>query len=94
MNEKEIQKINLCLNIISIDKMLKGTIKMLEKEHIEDIDLFAFNTILKSIEDKVNLIKKYNIGYETVKEIVNKNKNEFDKEQEKAINELINEYGK
>lgn len=89
MNEKERKELNLCLNIITIDTMINKTIGILENTDNTNIDILGIDAVLKTIQDKLNIIKKYNIDHEKIKDIVNKNKSELDTEQQNALNELI-----
>lgn len=89
MNEKERKEINLCLDIINIDNMINKIIDILQNRDITDIDILGIDTVLKTIQNKLNIIKKYDIDHETIQEIVNKNKSELDTEQQKALDDLI-----
>ena len=89
MNEKERKEINLCLNIINIDNMINKTIDILQNRDITDIDILGIDTVLKTIQNKLNIIKKYDLDHETIQELINKNKNVLDEEQQKALDDLI-----
>lgn len=89
MKEEERKEINLCLDIINIDNMINNTIDLLQKRDINDIDILGIETVLKTIQSKLNVIKKYDLNHETIQAIINQNKNELKEEQQKAINDLL-----
>lgn len=95
MNDEERKELNLLIQVINIDNKLQivqEMIKTMEKrEQLTPLDISILDESIQNVYKQVELLKKYDINYDKVRQLLNNANNTITEEQKQAIYKLIQE---